>query len=123
MNKDRNEKLTTGVNALFGKLEEEPTTDAIDTVKDEELKKALRQRQLDGRGRPKGGRPKDSRTEGYSTVCVKANTEKWEKLKYISLQETLQIKETLELAIDMLIEKYESENGKIELKAKKVFNK
>ena len=53
--------------------------------------------------------------------------EKWAKLEYISLHETLQKKEVLELALDMLIEKYESEKGKIVLSApsKKgnVFNK
>ena len=58
---------------------------------------------------------------------MKANLEKWDKLRYISLQETLQLKEVLELAIDMLIEKYESEKGTIRLKTQtkkgNVFNK
>ena len=34
---------------------------AIDTVQDEELKAALRERVLQGRGRPKRGRKKDSK--------------------------------------------------------------
>lgn len=141
----RTEALKGGVDALFGGVQtrepqpqqEETTTstqeetpeaeDIISTVQDKELQTALRQRQLDGRGRPKKGRPHDSKTEGYGTVCVKANLEKWAKLEYISLQETLQKKEVLELALDMLIEKYESEKGKIVLKSTdktgNVFNK
>jgi len=99
----------------------------LQKVQDEELKEALRQRVLKGRGRPKKGRPHDSQTERYSTVCIKANTEKWEKIKYISLQETLQIKELMEIAIDKIIEEYESKKGKIKfvdsLKKEKVFNK
>ena len=111
------EQLRSGMAILFGEkpaspqLEETPTAseELIETVQDEELKEALRQRQLDGRGRPRRGRKKESKTEGYGTICVKANLDKWEKVKYISLQETLQIKEVLELALDMLIEKYENE--------------
>lgn len=53
--------------------------------------------------------------------------EKWEKIKYISLQETLQIKEVLELALDKIIAEYEEEKGTILIKrtSKKgnVFNK
>ena len=128
------EQLRSGMAILFGEkpaspqLEETPTAseELIETVQDEELKEALRQRQLDGRGRPKRGRKKESKTEGYGTICVKANLDKWEKVKYISLQETLQIKEVLELALDMLIEKYESEKGTIRVRQSKkgnVFNK
>lgn len=140
MSNKRNEALKGGVDALFGGGTEpqrrrgEPAVqedtvqeDIISTVQDTELRKALRQRQLDGRGRPKKGRPHDSRTDGYGTICVKANLEKWAKLEYISLQETLQKKEVLEMAMDMLIEKYESEKGSIVLKAPSkegnVFNK
>lgn len=39
--------------------------------------------------------------------------DKWEKLKTISLRETLQIKEVVNKALDMLIEAYENENGAI----------
>ena len=128
------EQLRSGMAILFGEkpaspqLEEIPTAseELIETVQDEELKEALRQRQLDGRGRPRRGRKKESKTEGYGTICVKANLDKWEKVKYISLQETLQIKEVLELALDMLIEKYESEKGTIRVRQSKkgnVFNK
>ena len=132
------EKLRGGVAVLFGEApapsqpqrqeEAQKETDAlIETVQDEELKEKLRQRQLEGRGRPKRGRPHDSKTEGYGTVSVKANLEKWEKLRYISLQESLQLKEVLELALDMLIDKYEGEKGAIQLKPQtksgNVFNK
>ena len=142
MSTKRDKALKGGIDALFGGAttrqpqqteaaapteKEKVQEELISTVQDEELRKALRQRQLDGRGRPKVGRPHDKRTEGYGTVCVKANLEKWAKLEYISLHETLQKKEVLELALDMLIEKYESEKGKIVLSApsKKgnVFNK
>ena len=109
-------------------VESEPAReDIIDSVQDEELREALRKRQLEGRGKPKKGRPHDSKTEGYGTICVKANLEKWEKIKYISLQETLQIKEVLELALDKIIAEYEEEKGTILIKktSKKgnVFNK
>lgn len=133
------DKLRGGVAVLFGeapasepqrqeeKVQTSGTDSLVDTIQDEELKEKLRQRQLDGRGRPKRGRPHDSKTDGYGTVSVKANLEKWDKLRYISLQETLQLKEVLELAIDMLIEKYESEKGTIRLKTQtkkgNVFNK
>lgn len=128
------DKIRGGVAVLFGDAPAKETIadapakgEIIDSVQDEELKQALRQRQLDGRGRPKRGRPHDSKTDGYGTICVKANLDKWAKLEYISLQETLQKKEVLELALDMLIEKYESEKGEIKLKTptKKgnVFNK
>lgn len=133
---DKSQKIRGGVQALFGEATtvrkpqlDEPEKDLeklIETVQDEELKEKLRQRQLEGRGRPKRGRPHDSKTYGYGTVCVKANLEKWAKLEYISLQESLQKKEVLELALDMLIEKYESEKGTIKLKISKkgnVFNK
>lgn len=136
------EKIRGGVAVLFGEAPasqpqrqeerevetQQSETDAlIETVQDEELKAKLRQRQLEGRGRPKRGRPHDSKTDGYGAVCVKANLEKWEKLRYISLQESLQLKEVLELALDMLIQKYEAEKGVIQLKPQtksgNVFNK
>ena len=135
------EKLRGGVAVLFGEApasqpqrqeereeaQQRETDSLIETVQDEELKEKLRQRQLDGRGRPKRGRPHDSKTDGYGAVCVKANLEKWEKLRYISLQESLQLKEVLELALDMLIQKYEAEKGVIQLKPQtksgNVFNK
>lgn len=142
MEKNRDEKLKKGLATLLGgaaapaKSETAPqpetekerqTAEMIETVSDEELKEKLRQRQLDGRGRPKRGRPHDSRTDGYGTICVKANLEKWEKVKIISLRETLQLKEVLELALDKLIAEYEAEKGEIRLKpaSKKgnVFNK
>lgn len=136
----REQRLKGGVDALFGgastrtaapqreqEVELSAQEAAIETVKDEELKAALRERVLAGRGRPKKGRKKDSNTELYTTICVKANIEKWAKVEYIALNETLQKKEVLELALDMLIEKYENEKGAIRLKkdSKKgnVFNK
>lgn len=136
----KDDKLALGLGKLLGTpakkpavevatstVESEPKEDIIDSVQDEELREALRKRQLEGRGKPKKGRPHDSKTEGYGTICVKANLEKWEKIKYISLQETLQIKEVLELALDKIIAEYEEEKGTILIKrtSKKgnVFNK
>ena len=143
----KDDKLALGLGKLLGTPEKKPAVevptssvaeastvenepekeDIIDSVQDEELREALRKRQLEGRGKPKKGRPHDSKTEGYGTICVKANLEKWEKIKYISLQETLQIKEVLELALDKIIAEYEEEKGTILIKrtSKKgnVFNK
>lgn len=133
---DKSKTIKGGVAVLFGdapavqKPQLEETTpsegELLDSIQDEELKEKLRQRQMEGRGQ-KRGRPKGNKSEEYATVCVKANIEKWKKLEYISLHETLQKKEVLELALNMLIEKYESEKGAIQLKtpSKKgnVFNK
>ena len=137
----KDDKLALGLGKLLGTPAKKPAVEVatstveseparehiIDSVQDEELREALRKRQLEGRGKPKKGRPHDSKTEGYGTICVKANLEKWEKIKYISLQETLQIKEVLELALDKIIAEYEEEKGTILIKrtSKKgnVFNK
>lgn len=128
----RIDTLRGGVDALFGeepiqRTQEETVPDIINSVRDEELREALLRRQRAGSGRPKKGRHKDPRTDGYGTVCVKANLQKWAKLEYISLHETLQKKEVLEMALDMLIGKYESEKGEIIIKEPdktgNVFNK
>ena len=41
------------------------------------------------------------------------NKEKWAKIKEIAFVETLTMKEIVELALDMVIERYESKHGEI----------
>lgn len=134
----KKEQLTKGLAALFG---EAPTAtakeaapqpvqteeDILDSLQDAELRERLSQRRLARAGRPKAGRPKSPETAGTGRVCAIVNLEKWQKVKYISLQETMQIKEVLDLALDMVIAEYEQKKGSIKLpkrnKNNNVFNK
>lgn len=126
MKQTKKERLQGGIAALFGEssLQDPPTdpetsameearSELIDEVGDIKLRAALRDRQNRGKGRPKTGRKISPQSIRYTTVSVKANREQWEKVKYISLAETLQIKEVLEQALALRIKQYESKNGKI----------
>ena len=124
MKPNKKEQLQGGIAALFGEsrpqqppiqtsAEEEARTELIDEVQNIELRAALRKRQNAGKGRPKTGRKISPKSEQYATVCVKANREQWEKVKHISLAETLQIKEVLEQALALRIAQYERKNGVI----------
>lgn len=133
-------ELGGGLNALFGgskpqsepeiqkqqnedpeskapQMEVEPTTrqdeeDLINSVEDEELRAKLRARRMDGRGRPRKNHDKNGkRTDGYSRTSLIVNDEKAAKIKEIAFRETLTMKEIFELALDMVIEKYESTHG------------
>lgn len=109
-------KLKGGLAVLMGEsTPEEKEENIVSTLQDEDLKAKLLERQKEGRGRPKKGRPVVDTEKKYTKVCVVANAEKWQKLRYISLVESKQIKEVLELAMDQFIENYEKQNKKIEL--------
>ena len=103
-------------------IELEPTTlqdesDLINSVEDEELREELRERlrqkRLIGRGRPRKNDQLGRRMDGYDRTSLIINVEKWAKVKEIALRETLTLKEIVELALDMVIERYESKHGEI----------
>lgn len=91
----------------------EEEEDLINSIEDEELKEALRRKRLQGNGRPRKGVKKQKASEGYVRACMIVNEEKYNKLKTISLKETLSIKEVMEAVMDMAIEAYEKRNGAI----------
>lgn len=124
--KEREQRLKGGLSTLLGEAEEpkKPTPDevaeqirqeAIDKVEDAELREALRQHRLSGRGRPRKNVPHQSRTDGYERVTTIANTVKMEKLRAIALRETLTIKEVLEACMDLAIEAYEKKHGELKV--------
>ena len=100
----------------------EPTTiqdesDLINSVEDEELREELRERlrqkRLVGRGRPRKNDQLGRRMDGYDRTSLIINKAKWAKIKEIAFIETLTMKEIVELALDMVIERYESKHGEI----------
>ena len=51
--------------------------------------------------------------DGYDRTSLIINVEKWAKVKEIALRETLTLKEIVELALDMVIDRYESKHGEV----------
>lgn len=97
----------------------EEEEDLINSVDDEELKEALRQKRLQGNGRPRKGVQKQKASEGYERACMIVNSEKYAKIRAISLRETLSIKEVVEAAMDVAIEAYERKYGVINVNSVK----
>lgn len=101
------------------KFVQEPTTpedenDLINSVEDEQLREALRKKRMDGRGRPRTKRDATGkRTDGYSRTSLILKDEKVAKIKEIAFRETLTMKEIFELALDIIIEKYEKKHGEV----------
>lgn len=100
----------------------EPTTsqevnDLLNSIEDEEVRKELESRLLRkrmiGRGRPRKNDQLGRRMDGYDRTSLIIPVKKWEKVKEIALRETITLKEIVELAIDMVIERYESKHGEI----------
>lgn len=89
----------------------EEEDELISQVKDEELKELLKAKRLEGSGRPKKGRPHKSKKEGYKTISIIVNENKYELLREMGLRETLTIKEVFEAAMDLAIQKYEEAKG------------
>lgn len=104
---------------------QEPTTaqdenDLINSIEDERLREALRKKRMDGRGRPRKNTDKHGkRTDGYSRTSLIVNDELWAKLKEVAFRETLTMKEILDLALRMVVERYEAKHGTIEPKPEK----
>lgn len=106
-------------------METEPTTaqdeaDLINSIEDEELREALRAKRMDGRGRPRKNTDKNGkRTDGYSRTSLIVNDELWAKIKEVAFRETLTMKEIVDLALRMVVERYEAKHGTIEPKPEK----
>ena len=115
--KEKTEKEETS-----SQMKVEPTTiqdegDLINSIEDEELREVLRERlrqkRLIGRGRPRKNDQLGRRMDGYDRTSLIINKEKWAKIKEIAFIETLTMKEIVELALDLVIERYESKHGEI----------
>lgn len=95
----------------------EDETDLINTIEDEELKKELQERlrrkRMVGRGRPRKNDQLGRRTDGYDRTSLIIPVEKWAKVKEIAFIETLTLKEIVELALDMVIDRYEQKHGEV----------
>ncbi len=98
---------------------QEPTTaqdeaDLINTIEDERLREALRKKRMDGRGRPrKNTDPTGKRTDGYSRTSLIVRDELWAKIKEVAFRETLTMKEIVDLALHMVVDRYEAKHGTI----------
>lgn len=103
-------------------MEVEPTTlqeerELLNSIEDEELRKELEERlyrkKLIGRGRPRKNDQLGRRMDGYDRTSLIIPVDKWAKVKEIALRETLTLKEIVELALDLVIERYESKHGEV----------
>lgn len=98
---------------------QEPTTaqdetDLINSIESEELREALRKKRMDGRGRPRKNTDKNGkRTDGYSRTSLIVNDELWAKIKEVAFRETLTMKEIVDLALHMVVDRYEAKHGTI----------
>ena len=66
-------------------------------------------------------RKSEKKTESakYGRLCAVVNVEKMDKMRAIAEMEGLQIKDVLEAAMDLAIQRYEKKHGEIQLNAKK----
>lgn len=101
-------------------MEVDPTTaqdeaDIINSIEDERLREALRAKRMDGRGRPRKNTDRNGkRTDGYSRTSLIVNDELWAKIKEVAFRETLTMKEIVDLALHMVVDRYEAKHGTIE---------
>lgn len=114
------EEAAPKVEASTSTMEVEPTTeqdetDLISSIEDERLREALRAKRMDGRGRPRKNTDKNGkRTDGYSRTSLIVNDELWAKIKEVAFRETLTMKEIVDLALHMVVDRYEAKHGTIE---------
>lgn len=126
----KKDELRGGLQALFGDrkpideakpvtMEQEPTTEQdeqelINTIEDEALRAALHKKRMDGRGRPrKNTDERGNRTDGYCRTTLIVSEEKIAKIREIGFRETLTMKEIIDTALDIVIERYEAKHGEI----------
>lgn len=112
-----------GQDAAASTIETEPTTpqdeaDLLSTIEDPELREVLarrlQQKRMKDRGRPRKNTDKEGRrTDGYNRTSLIIPVAKWAKIKEIAFRETLTMKEITELALDLVIEKYEAKHGEV----------
>ena len=95
----------------------------LGTIEDEELRRELERRlyrkRLIGKGRPRKGSTAAKPSDGYSRTSLIIPLAQWEKIREIALLETLRLKDIVELAFDMVIERYESKHGEIKPQPRK----
>lgn len=129
MSKKRDEKMRGGLADLLGgsrTAQGEPTEgrveeatpqeeeELINSVEDEELREALRQRRMRKRGRPrKDAALRAKEEEVYTRSCWIMRKDHIAKLKEISFRETLTIKEIMEQIVGDAIRAYEEKNGEL----------
>lgn len=95
--------------------EDELINSLTDDELQEELKRRLHQKRLIGRGRPRKNEHSGNFTDGYGRTTLIINEAKWKKIRMIALKETFLMKEIVDLALDMVIEKYEAKHGEIKI--------
>lgn len=94
--------------------------DVIDTIEDEDLKRALIKRRMEKRGRPpKSEEEREKWDAKYTRYTTIMRRDQIEKLKAICLRETMTMKEALEQIIGEAIDRYEERNGKIQPRVRK----
>lgn len=88
--------------------------DLINSIQDEALREALRQRQYRKRGRPrKDAILRQRESEIYTRSCWIMRRDQIAKLKEISFRETLTIKEIMEQIVGDAIKAYEEKHGEL----------
>lgn len=94
--------------------------DVIDTIDDEDLKRALIKKRMEKRGRPpKSDEEREKWDEQFTRYTTIMRRDHIEKLKAICLRETMTMKEALGQIIGDAIERYEERNGKIKPMSRK----
>lgn len=97
-----NNQIENGLNALFGGEKKSPA----------ESNNLRLEHTVRGHGRPrKDEKPNDIGLEMRTSLIV--NKENYDKIREIALQESLTLKEVVNFAFELAIEKYEEKNGKI----------
>lgn len=84
----------------------------LGTIDSPDLRAALRAKQMAKRGRPRKDRTNEPEEKLIHSSFV-VREEQWEKLRAISLRETLTMRELVTFAIEKVIERYEQKHGPI----------
>lgn len=84
----------------------------------EQLKRRLYLKRLEGAGRPCKSDLHGRKGDGYGRTTLIINLAKWEKIKEISLRETMLLKDIMEQAMDIVIERYEAKHGEVKVQPK-----
>lgn len=127
----KNKDLSGGMVNLFGNrsatpaqksesaVEETPATpqeeeDLLNSIEDEQLREALRQKQNSRRGRPRKDAEQAQRDSAlYTRATFVVSRELLGKMRAIGYRETLTIKEVMEQAMRKAVKDYEKINGPV----------
>lgn len=113
----RSEETTSNDEAKIVEATQQEEIDLINSVEDQELRtlleERLNQKRKVGRGRPRKNDINGKRSDGYDRTSLIIPVNKWAKVKEIAFIETLTLKEIVELALDLVIERYESKHGEV----------